>query len=67
MTAAWLSGCASVGPAIELGATECDWARPILVSREDVLTMETARQILVHNEIWASICGEVAAVGQKTN
>lgn len=37
--------------------TECAWAQPILVSRDDVMTEETARQILTHNETGARVCG----------
>ena len=35
----------------------CATWRPIYVSRGDVLSPETARQILAHNETGASICG----------
>lgn len=48
-----VSGCESVGPATEPG---CEWAQPIYVSRDDVLTEGTARQILRHNETWAANC-----------
>lgn len=46
-----LIGCATTGP-----ATECENFRPIFVSHEDVLTPETARQILRNNEVWAALC-----------
>lgn len=46
-----------VMPPVIIDAT-CDWAGPIYVSREDVLTDETARQILSHNRSWSSICKE---------
>jgi hypothetical protein len=36
---------------------ECDWAEPILPSRSDVLSLETRRQIVAHNEIGARLCG----------
>jgi hypothetical protein len=49
-----LSACASGGPATD---PFCAVSRPILVSRSDVLTTETARQLLAHNETGARICG----------
>jgi len=51
-----LSGCATSGPEIRVVDLGCDWGRPILVSREDVLTEETAVQILAHNLILAERC-----------
>jgi hypothetical protein len=48
------SGCATNGPAIV--DTGCSWVRPIMVSKSDVLTDETAREILTHNEAWSAIC-----------
>jgi hypothetical protein len=36
---------------------DCDWARPILPSRSDVLTPETKRQILAHNQAGEKLCG----------
>lgn len=47
-----LSGCASGGAGIDA----CGPWRPILVSRSDVLTENTARQILAHNEAGARLC-----------
>ena len=38
-------------------ATDCAWARPIYISRADVLTDGTAREILVHNETGGEMCG----------
>jgi hypothetical protein len=37
--------------------SDCDWADPIRPSRADVLSPDTARQILAHNETGARICG----------
>ncbi len=37
--------------------TACDWARPIYVSKTDVLSDDTARQILAHNTAGAKNCG----------
>lgn len=36
--------------------SDCDWARPILPSREDVLTRETKEQIVAHNETGERLC-----------
>jgi hypothetical protein len=36
---------------------DCDWAEPIRTSRADVLTDETLKQIVAHNEIGARLCG----------
>lgn len=49
-----LSGCAGNGAGIDGG---CAWARPIYVSRADVLTEETAQQLLAHNEAGSRLCG----------
>ena len=35
----------------------CYWAEPIRLSRADVLTDETLKQIVAHNEIGARLCG----------
>jgi hypothetical protein len=35
----------------------CSWVKPIYVSRVDVLTDGTARQIKDHDETGARICG----------
>jgi len=37
--------------------TECEYLSPIYVSQDDVLTAETARQILRNNEVWRELCG----------
>lgn len=34
----------------------CDWATPILISKKDVLTDGTAKQILKHNETYTELC-----------
>jgi uncharacterized lipoprotein YajG len=47
-----LTACAS-GPATE---GFCATAKPIMVSRSDVLTDGTARQILAHNEYGERVC-----------
>lgn len=50
-----LTGCWTSGPVTD-GA--CGWVKPVYISRNDVLTDETARQILVHNETWEATCGD---------
>ena len=47
----FLASCGIIG-----SGDECGWARPILVGDEDVLSEETARDILVHNEVWERLC-----------
>ena len=37
--------------------TACEWTRPIYISRSDVLTDDTAKQIKTHNEAGAARCG----------
>ena len=51
---ALISGCAMLGQETDLG---CTWSKPIYISRDDHLTIDTARQILAHNEIGAERCG----------
>lgn len=36
----------------------CSWVRPVYLSTEDVLTDETARQVLVLNETWEKVCSD---------
>ena len=47
-----LTGCSGHIP-----VSECSWVKIITVSRQDVLTDETARQLLAHNEKVEAICG----------
>jgi len=51
-----LTGCATSGAVTSAGY--CEVAKPILISKKDVFTDGTARQILAHNETWAAICGK---------
>lgn len=37
--------------------TACDWTKPILVSKTDILSDDTARQILAHNLAGVKNCG----------
>lgn len=48
---ALLASCATSGV-----ATECVWAKPILISRADVLTPGTAGQIVAHNRKVEEFC-----------
>lgn len=52
-----LTACTTTGPEIKIVDTSCDWTRPIYVSRSDILTDGTARQLLAHNETGAARCG----------
>lgn len=47
-----LTGCATSGAVIK----DCLFARPILVSKQDVLTDGTAVQIERHNEVGDTVC-----------
>ena len=53
LTAALTAGCAT-DPAFR---DDCDWAKPIQPSKADVLTPDTKRQILAHNQAGAKLCG----------
>ena len=46
-------GCETTGPAIDQDTICAGW-RPVLVSRDDVLSNETAQDILAHNEFGAA-------------
>lgn len=48
------SACATNTVAVN----ECSWAKIITVSSKDVLTDETARQLLTHNETVDAICAK---------
>ena len=46
-------------PSAESGIIDgCSWVRPVYLSTEDVLTDETARQVLVLNETWERVCSD---------
>lgn len=47
-----LTGCANSGPVIDF----CAVVDPIYVSKSDVLTEDTAQQILDHNVFWDKEC-----------
>ena len=48
-----LASCSATGP---VTSEFCAIADPITVSRADVLSDHTARQVLAHNETWARLC-----------
>ena len=51
MTMPLVSGC------VDGSATDfCVIAQPIFVGRDDVLTTETVRQLVAHNETWEALC-----------
>lgn len=56
LTTLFVSGCAG-GRVID---SACAWVRPVMVSKDDALTDETARQILMHNEQWEAVCAKSA-------
>ena len=51
--ALFLASCGMLGV-----ADDCSWVRPILVGDKDQLTEATARDILIHNEVWERLCTE---------
>ena len=48
-----LSGCVNTSV-----ISPCAWVKIITVSKADVLTDQTAREILTHNESVEAICGK---------
>lgn len=52
LVAVLLTGCATSGVA----TSYCDISKPVYISKQDVLTDGTARQILQHNETWQRVC-----------
>jgi len=50
-SALFLASCGMLGV-----GDDCSWVRPILVDDEDRLTEATARDILIHNEVWKRLC-----------
>ena len=52
---AGLSNLPSAGVPVVDG---CSWVRPVYLSTKDVLTDETARQVLVLNETWERVCSD---------
>ncbi len=50
-----VSGCAN----IDAPAAGCDWVRPIILTEDDRLTVETMRALLAHNEAVVAFCGPI--------
>jgi len=50
-TALLLTSCAATG-----SGDFCAISKPIYISADDQLTDATARQLLTHNRVWASLC-----------
>jgi len=51
---ALLTGCVTLaGTVIE---SHCLIDRPLMVGSDDMLSDQTAREIEVHNELWARVC-----------
>jgi hypothetical protein len=46
---------------IKIIDNSCLWVKPVYISKNDVLTAGTARQILTLNEIWESQCQQKIA------
>jgi len=57
LTAPLLTGCLATGPETRVIDTACSWTRPIYISKADVLSDGTARQIVAHNETGKRRCG----------
>lgn len=47
-----LGACSTNGAGTDI----CSIMEPILISKDDILTDETARQILIHNEFYDRVC-----------
>ena len=54
------AGLSNLPSAQEVVLDGCSWVRPVYLSTEDVLTDETARQVLVLNETWERVCSDGA-------
>ena len=52
------AGLSNLPSAQEVVIDGCSWVRPVYLSTEDVLTDETARQVLVLNETWERVCSD---------
>lgn len=56
LMSAWIAGCAMDQAPLIIN-TSCFDFRPILPSRDDVLTRGTKEQIVANNETWERRCG----------
>jgi len=54
LTVVLIAGCATEPRFLR---DDCDWAEPIRMSRDDIMTDGTLAQIVAHNEIGARLCG----------
>lgn len=57
---ALMTGCACFKePEVQVRVidTACKWTKPIYISQQDLLTDETAKQIVAHNEAGLDRCG----------
>lgn len=56
-----INSCTTSGPAPVVVDTACNWVNPVLVSPHDIEVMseQTKRAILAHNEKWFSVCGSL--------
>ena len=52
------AGLSNLPSAQDVVVDGCSWVRPVYLSTEDVLTDETARQVLVLNETWERVCSD---------
>lgn len=57
------AGLSNLPSAQEVVVDGCSWVRPVYLSTEDVLTDETARQVLVLNETWERVCSDPSTDG----
>jgi len=56
------ASCSVTGPArTEVIDTSCNWVKPIILTRADVLALDdaTKQAILTHNKTWKANCGTV--------
>jgi hypothetical protein len=54
LSAALTAGCAIDPRGLR---DDCDWAEPIRLSRQDLLSDGTLSQIVAHNEVGSRLCG----------
>jgi hypothetical protein len=56
------ASCSVTGPArTEVIDTSCNWVKPIILTRADLLALDdaTKQAILTHNKTWKANCGTV--------
>lgn len=55
---ALLAGCCTPPePTVRIIDTACAWTKPIIISKQDILTDGTAQQIVAHNDTGRDRCG----------